>query len=91
MIADILKNKTLNPVVTELFIRGRKLSISLVFTTQSYFAVSKNVRLNSTFYFIIKVPNKQELQQVAFNHSSDINIKNFMNLIKNVLQNHILS
>ena len=91
MIADILKNKTLNPVVTELFIRGRKLSISLVFTTQSYFAVSKNIRLNSTFYFIIKVPNKQELQQVAFNHSSDINIKNFMNLIKNVLQNHILS
>ena len=91
MIANILKNKTLNPVVTELFIRGRKLSISLVFTTQSYFAVSKNIRLNSTFYFIIKVPNKQELQQVAFNHSSDINIKNFMNLIKNVLQNHILS
>ena len=91
MIADTLKNKTLNPVVTELFIRGRKLSISLVFTTQSYFAVSKNVRLNSTFYFIIKVPNKQELQQVAFNHSSDINIKNFMNLIKNVLQNHTLS
>ena len=91
MIADILKNKTLNPVVTELFIRGRKLSISLVFTTQSYFAVSKNIRLNSTFYFIIKVTNKQELQQVAFNHSSDINIKNFMNLIKNVLQNHTLS
>ena len=91
MIADTLKNKTLNPVVTELFIRGRKLSISLVFTTQSYFAVSKNIRLNSTFYFIMKVPNKQELQQVAFNHSSDINIKNFMNLIKNVLQNHTLS
>ena len=91
MIADTLKNKTLNPVVTELFIRGRKLSNSLVFTTQSYFAVSKNIRLNSTFYFIIKVPNKQELQQVAFNHSSDINIKNFMNLIKNVLQNHTLS
>ena len=91
MIADTLKNKTLNPVVTELFIRGRKLSISLVFTTQSYFAVSKNIRLNSTFYFIIKVPNKQELQQVAFNYSSDINIKNFMNLIKNVLQNHTLS
>ena len=91
MIADTLKNKTLNPVVTELFIRGRKLSISLVFTTQSYFAVSKNIRLNSTYYFVIKVPNKQELQQVAFNHSSDINIKNFMNLIKNVLQNHTLS
>ena len=91
MIADTLKNKTLNPVVTELFIRGRKLSNSLVFTTQSYFAVSKNIRLNSTYYFVIKVPNKQELQQVAFNHSSDINIKNFMNLIKNVLQNHTLS
>ena len=46
MIADILSNKKLNPVVTELFIRGRKLNISLVFITQSYFAVPKNIRLN---------------------------------------------
>ena len=80
MIADMLSNKKLNPIVTELFIRGRKLNISLVFITQSYFAVPKNIRLNSTHYFIMKIPNKQELQQIAFNHSSDIGFKSFMNL-----------
>ena len=57
MIADMLSNKNLNSVVTELFIRGRKLNISLVFITQSYFAVPKNI-LNSTYYFIMKIPNK---------------------------------
>ena len=82
MIADMLSNKKLNPIVTELFIRGRKLNISLVFITQSYFAVPKNIRLNSTHYFIMKIPNKQELQQIAFNHSSDIDFKDFMNLYK---------
>ena len=61
MIADMLSNKKLNPIVTELFIRGRKLNISLVFITQCYFAVPKNVRLNSTHYFIMKIANKQEL------------------------------
>ena len=73
-------NKKLNPIVTELFIKGRKLNISLVFITQSYFAVPKNIRLNSTHYFIMKIPNKQELQQIAFNHSSDIEFQDFMNL-----------
>ena len=58
MIADMLSNKKLNPMVTELFIRGRKLNISLVFITQSYFSVPKNIRLNSTQYFIMKIPNK---------------------------------
>ena len=82
MIADMLSNKKLNPIVTELFIRGRKLNISLVFITQSYFAVPKNIRLNSMHYFIMKIPNKQELQQIAFNHSSDIDFKDFMNLYK---------
>ena len=71
-----------NQIVTELFIRGRKLNISLVFITQSYFAVPKNNKLNSTHYFIMKIPNKRELQQIAFNHSSDIDLKNFMNLYK---------
>ena len=61
MIADMLSNKKLKPIETELFIRGRKLNISLVFITQSYFAVPKNIRLNSTHYFIIKIPNKREL------------------------------
>ena len=58
MIADVLSNKKLKPIVTELFIRGRKLNISLVFITQSYFVVSKNIRLNSMHYFIMKIPNK---------------------------------
>ena len=72
MIADMISNKKLNPIVTELFIRGRKLNISLVFITESYFNVTKDVRLNSTHYFIMKIPNKRELHQVAINHSSDI-------------------
>ena len=82
VIADILSNKKLNPIVTELFIRGRKLNISLVFITQSYFAVPKNIRLNSTHYFVMKIPNKRELQQIAFSHSSDIDFQDFMNLYK---------
>ena len=69
MIADMLSNKKLNPIVTELFIRERKLNISLVFITQSYFAVRKYIRLNSANYFVMKIPNKRELQQTAFNHS----------------------
>ena len=67
------------------FIRGGKLNISLVFVTQSYFSVPKDIRLNSAYYFILKIPNKQELQEVTFNHSSDIDFENFMNLYKNVL------
>ena len=82
MIADMLSNKKLNPVVIELFIRGKKLNISLVFIKQSYFTVSKNIRLNSTHYFIMKIPNKRELQQIAFNHSSDIDFQDFINLYK---------
>ena len=58
MIADMLSNKKLNPIITELFIRGNKLNISLVFITQSYFAVTKKIRLNSTHYFVMKIPNK---------------------------------
>ena len=82
MIADMLSNKKLNQVVTELFIRERKLDVSLVFITQSYFDVPKNTKLNPTHYFVIKIPNKRELQQFAFNHSSDIDFQDFMNLYK---------
>ena len=89
MIADMLNNKNLNKVVTEVFIRDRKLKISLVFITQSYFAVLKNNRLNSTHCFVMKIPNKRELQQIVLNHSSDIDSKDFMNLCVNALQNHI--
>ena len=75
MIAHMLSNKNLNKIVTELFIRGRKLNIPLVFITQFYFAVPKNIRLNSTHYFIMKISKKRELQQITFNHSSDIDFK----------------
>ena len=68
MIADMISNNKLNPIVTELFIRGRKLNISIVFITQSYFKVPKDVRLNSTHFFIMKIPNKKELHQIALNH-----------------------
>ena len=72
MIADMINNNKLNPIVTELFIRGRKLNICIVFIMQSYFKVRKDVRLNSTNFFIMKIPNKRELQQIALNHLSDI-------------------
>ena len=82
MIADMINNKKINSVVTELFIRDRKLNISLIFITQSYFKVPKDVRLNTTDFFIIKIPNKGEFQQIAINHSSDINTKDFINIYK---------
>ena len=82
MIADMIHNKKLNSIVTELFIRGRKLNISLVFITQSYFKVPKDVRLNTSHFCIAKIPNKRELQQIAINHSSDINTKDFANIYR---------
>ena len=57
MIVHMFSNKKLNPIVTELFIRGRKLDVSLVFITKSYLSVPKNIRLNSIHYFIMKIPN----------------------------------
>ena len=82
MIADMINNKKLNSIVTELFIRGRKLNISLVFIAQSYVKVSKDVRLNTTHFFIMEIPNKIELQQIVINHSSDVNTKDFINIYK---------
>ena len=82
MIAAMINNKTLNLIVTELFFRGRKLNVSLVFIMQSYFKVPKDVRLNTTHFFITKIPSKRELQQIALNHSSDISTKDFINIHK---------
>ena len=82
MIADLINNRKLNPVVTELFIRGRKLNISIVFITQSQFKLPKDVRLNSAHFFIMKIPNKRELQQTAINHSLDVDFNNFMKIYK---------
>ena len=82
IIVDMVNNKKLNSIVTELFIRCRKLNISLVFISQSYFKVPKDVRNNSTHFFIMKIPNKRELQQIAINHSSDINTKDFIEIYR---------
>ena len=82
MIADMIHNKKLGSIVTELFIRGRKLNISLGFITQSYFKVPKDVRLNTTHFFITKILSKRELQQIAINHSSDISTEDFVNIYR---------
>ena len=84
MIADMLSNKKFNPIITELFIRGRKLNICLVFITQSYFPVPRNIIQNSTHHLVIKIPHRRELQQITFNHSSDIVFQDYMNLYKKV-------
>ena len=80
MIADIESNKKLSPIVIELFLGGRKLSISLAFISKFYFKVPKTIKLNATHYFIMKIPNKRELQQIASNLSSDVDFKDFMKL-----------
>ena len=82
MIADMINNKKLNPVVTELFIRDRKINISIVFITQSYFKVPKDVRLNSAHFFIMKIRNKRKLQHISLDHSSDIDFKDFIKIYK---------
>ena len=81
MIANMINNKKLNSIVTELFIRGRKLNISLAFSTQSYFKVPKDIRLNTSHFLIAKTPNKGKLQQIE-NHSSEINTKDFVNIYR---------
>ena len=83
MIADMIHNKKLNSIITELFIRGRKLNISHDFITQSYFKVPKDVRLNTSHFFIAKIPLKRELKQTARNDSSDINTNDFANIFRN--------
>ena len=75
-IADLINNKKLNPIVTELFVRRRKLNTSVVFC----FRVPKDVRINSTHFFIMEIPKKRELKQIALNHSSDIDFKDFMKI-----------
>ena len=82
MIADIMTNKRFQGITKELFIRCRKLNISLVFITQSYFSVPKDVRLNLTHYLIMKINNRKELQNIAINHSADIDYKYFLKIYR---------
>ena len=82
MIADIMTNKKFKTIIKELFIRCRKVNTSLVFITQSYFWVPKDVRLNSTHYLIMKSNNRKELQNIAINDSADIDYNNFVRIYR---------
>ena len=82
MTVDMINNKKLNPIVTGLLLRARKLNFFIVFITQSYFKVTKEFKLNTTHFFIMNIPNKRELQQIALNHSSDIDFKDFIKIYK---------
>ena len=82
IIADILSNKKFQSIMKEVFIRCRKLNISLVFITQSYFSVPKDIRLNSTHYLIMKIKNGSELQNIAINHSAEIDYQDFMKVYR---------
>ena len=87
VIADMESNKNLSPIVTELYLRGRKLNISLVFVSQSYFEVPKTIRLNATHYCLMKIYTKRELQKISSNHLPAIDFKDFIKLIKIILKN----
>ena len=82
MIADIMKSKKLEAIIKQLLIRCIKLHISLLFITQSYFSVPKDVRLNSTHYLIMKIHNKRELQNIAINLFADIDYKDFVKIYR---------
>ena len=82
MIADIMANRKFQTIINELFIRCRKLNISLVFISQSYFSVPKGVRLNSTHYLIMKINNKRELKNIAIDHSADIDYQDLMEIYR---------
>ena len=82
IISDMIHNKKLNSMVTELFIRGRKINISLALITQSFFKVPKDFRLNTNHFFVSKILNERELRETAINHSSDISSKDFINIYR---------
>ena len=82
MIANIMINKRFQAIIKKLFIRCRKLNISLVFITQSYFSVPKDVRLNTMHYFIMKINSNRELQNIAINHSADIDYQDFIKIYR---------
>ena len=82
MIGEIMANKKFQSIVKDLLIRCRKLNISLIFITQSYFSVPKDVRLNSTHYLIMKINSKRELQNITINHYADIDYKDFVKIYR---------
>ena len=82
MISHVMLDKKAQQFLKDLFIRCRKLNISLCFLTQSYFSVPKDVRLNCTHYILFKLNNKRELQNIAINHSADIDYKDFIKIYR---------
>ena len=90
MIADIMANKKFQSLIKELFVRCRKLNISLVFFTQFYFSVPKDLRLNSTHYLIMKINNRKESQNIAINHSAEMIIKILLTFTENLQKNQII-
>ena len=83
MIADIMTNKKFQAISKKLFTSSRRLNITLVFITESYFLVPKDVRLNSTYYLIMKISSKRELQNIAINHSADIDYNDSIKISEN--------
>ena len=82
MIGEIMTNEKFKVIMKELFIRCRKLNISLTFITQSYFSIRRELRINSTHYLTMKINNKRELQNIAINHHADINYQDFMKIYR---------
>ena len=83
MTSHVMSDKKAQQVLKELFIRCRKLNISLCLLNQSYFSIPKDVRLNCTHYIIFKINNKKDLQKITINHSSDIDYKDIINIFRN--------
>ena len=86
MVSDIMSNNKFKAIIKELFIRCRKLNISLVFITQSYFSVPKDVRLNSIHYLIMKISNRKELQNIAINHSADVDYNDVVRIYRECIR-----
>ena len=82
MISHVMSDKKAQQILKDLFIRCRKLNISLCFLTQSYFSVPKDVRLNCTHYILFKLNNKRELQYIVINHSADMDYKYFIKIYR---------
>ena len=90
MIADIMTNKKIQVIIKKIFIRCRKLNISLECITKSYFSVQKKCQIKLVHYLIMKINSNRKLQNIAINHSANIDYKYVMNFIENSQKNHIL-
>ena len=80
MIADIEYNKNFKRIIKELFYRARKINVSIVFITQSYFNTLKDARLNNTHYILMRIGNKKELKRIAEEKSGHLDYKDFLKM-----------